>query len=568
MRTACVCGILLTALVAGCFQALGTTRPPQRDDFSAALHRAAKLSNLDEPGTKPFHLKLITQDVALRNPDYTASIEIWWSAPDKWRRSVKSPKFSQLAIRSGGRYFESNTPDEYVPFWVQELIDAVLAPASFESLAKVSADPGRTGCYVWEDFHGAGAERFSTHDEVCFDADGALTEIYAEPLGIDFAKYRKVNSKRVPTSVTVFTGDRSDATATMTDLEPLEKWRPSGDDPPISQLFDVAKDTGWASRARFVLVADSELVPAETPPRPPMTWPSTYTFPVDGVIAMTVDIDRQGNIRQIPFTISKNQRLDQDAAAQVKAWKFKPYIVEGSPVEVVTTLSVPYHLKYEPLGAKGKDFPPISFGEHIAKYHELCNLRAEGGMPFHMSATLTFGGGSQGKYEEVWHGPDHWTKEVDFQGAILRQSQSGAAPTEKFSGETRWQGVMSAVIATLQARLPDPRTLQEGDWGNSAVPEKNVFPNEPRDDSEPVLIRAARGAVNQDNHPTSGEAYWFDAEGLLRASFEGGQTIVDSNYLPWNHKKIARTVQIFTGPLPAAVITIDTIELPADQKPI
>jgi len=506
--------------------------------------------------------------MTLHNPDYTATIEIWWSAPDKWHRSVKSPKFSQLAIRNGSRYFESNTPDEYLPFWAQELIDSVLAPAPLDIFTKVSANPSRTGCYTWEDFHAQGAERFSTHDEVCFDADGTLTQIFAEPLGINFAKYKKVDSKRVPTSLTVFPGDRSDVTATVTDLEPLEKWQPSRDDPPISQLFDVAKDTGWASRARFILVPDSELVAAETPSRSPMVWPSTYTFPLDGVIAMTVHIDRQGNIREFPSTISKNQRLNQDAAEQVKSWKFKPYIVDRSPVEVVTTLSVPFHLKYEPLGANGKEFPPISFVDHIVKYHQLSDLRAEDGIPFHMSATFTFASGSQGRYDEVWQSPGHWAKEVDFQGALLHQSRSGAAPTEKFSGETRWQSVMSAIIAVLQDRLPDPGTFQEGDWGNSAVPEKNIFPNESPDGGEPVLIRTARGAVNSDNHPTSGQAYWFDAEGLLRANFEDGVTVVNSNYVPWKNKKVARTMQVFSGPQPAVVITIDTIEVPSDQRPI
>jgi Gram-negative bacterial TonB protein C-terminal len=559
--------VFVTALVAGCFLAASAAVPPEQDDFSAALEHAAKLSTLGESGMKPFHVKLTTQDLTLHNPDYTASIEIWWAAPDRWRRSVKSPKFSQLAVRNGDKYLESSAADEYLPYWVQELLDAVLTPVPPDFASK-AADPGRPGCYEWEDFHATGAEGFSTHDEVCFYPDGTLAHIFAEPLGIEFKQYGNLDSRRVATVVTVLPGDRSDATASMTTMEPLEKWQPSADDPPTSQLFEVTRDTGWASRVRFVSVPDSELVPAETPPRPPMTWPSTYTFPVDGVIAMTAHIDRQGNIRQIPFTISKNQRLNEDAAEQVKSWKFKPYIVEGSPVEVVTTLLVPFHLKYEPLGANGKDFPPISFGEHIAKYHELSDPRAEGGEPFHMSATLTFGGGLQGKYEEIWQAPGHWTKEVDFQGGVLRQSQSGAVPTEKFSGETRWEGDMAAVIAALQDGLPDPRTFQEADWGNSAVPEKNIFPNEPPDGGDPVLIRAARGDVDSNNHPTSGQAYWFDAEGLLRATFENGLTVVNSNYALWKDKKVARTVEIFSGPLPAAIITIDTIEAPSNQRPL
>jgi hypothetical protein len=444
-----------------------------------------------------------------------------------------------------------------------------MTPIPLDALANVSADPGRIGCDEWEDFHGAGEERFSTHDEVCFNPDGTVSHIFAEPAGIQLSKYHEFDKKQIATQITVTAVQRSDATATVTTLEPLEKWHASGDDPAASQLFDVPKDTGLASRARFVAVLDSALVAADTPPRAPMTWPSTYTFPVDGIIAMTAHIDRAGNIREIPFTISKNQKIDQAAAEQVKAWKFNPYVVDGAPVEVVTTLLVPFHLKYEPLGANGKEFPPISFAQHIAKYHELSDLRAEGGAPFHLRASFTFGGGSEGQYEETWRSPSNWMREVDFQGAVLRQSQNGEGPpSEKFSGDTKWEGNVAAMAAAMRDRLPDPRTFQEADWGNSAVPEKNIYPNEGQDTSEPVLIRAALGGVNSDNHPTSGQAYWFDSEGLLRASFENGLTVVNSNFAVWNGKKVARSVEIFSGAIPAAIITVETIETRSEQKPL
>jgi len=121
---------------------------------------------------------------------------------------------------------------------------------------------------------------------------------------------------------------------------------------------------------------------------------------------------------------------------------------------------------------------------------------------------------------------------------------------------------MRAVISAMQDRLPDPRTFQEADWGNSAVPSSNVYPSGGGDSSEPVLIRAARGAVDANNHPTSGPAYWFDSDGLLRANFGEGATVVNSAFAPWDLKRVPRRIELFIATAPATVITVNSIEAP------
>jgi hypothetical protein len=295
----------------------------------------------------------------------------------------------------------------------------------------------------------------------------------------------------------------------------------------------------------------------------PLAWPSSYTFPLSGVIAITAQIDRAGNIRQLPFAISKNQALNAGAIAQIKNWKFEPYVADGSPVQVVTTLLVPYQLKYEPLGANGKEFPPISFGEHIKQYRAQSDLRIQGSKPFHFLASVVLGSGQTGRYEETWQSPDEWIRRVEIGSAVLRETRAAGNTDTKYDGDSRWRQEMLAVISTMQDRFPDSRyTFTEADWGNSAVPESNVYPSNAAGPSEPVLIRAARGAVDANNHPTSGQAYWFDSEGRLRASFAEGATVVNSNFAPWSLKQVPRRIELFIGATPTAVVTVDSIEAP------
>jgi len=555
-------GFCFVLALAGAKLATSAAARAQDDSFHDAVARAASLSTLAETSAPPFHLKLTAQDVTMHNPEYSAEIEVWWASPDKWRRTVTSSAFSQIAIQNGTRYYESNSVADYLPFWLDELIQSSIDPIPVAALANVSADEDQPGCGNWEVVHGSGDEMFSSYASVCFNPDGTVRQIFAEPIGLEFAAYQVFGYKWIARQISVWPGDRSEVTATITVLEPLEEKQNSGSGTPISSLFDAPGETGLASRVRFVSVPESALAPADSPTRPPLTWPSSYTFPVNGVIAVRVKIDRAGNIREFPLAISKNQAINGGAVAQIKTWKFKPYIMDGSPVEVVTTLHVPFHLKYEPLGANGKEFPPISFSEHIKEYRALSDLRAEGSKPFHLHASFILVGGPAGRYEETWQSPDEWARQVEMGGVALRETRTSGNTAANFDGDARWRADMLAVISAMQDRLPESRTFQEADWGNSAVPESNVYPAHGADSSEPVLIRAARGAVDANNHPTSGQAYWFDSDGRLRANFAGGATVVNSDFAPWELKQVPRRIELFVGATPTVVVTVDSIQTP------
>lgn len=532
------------------------------DDFHDAVARAAHLSTLAEPGAPPFHLKLAAKDTTMGNPEYNAEIEVWWAARAQWRRSVNSPAFTQIAVQNGTRYYESNSDSDYLPYWLDELIRGSIDPIPVAALANVSADEDRPGCGNWEVVHGSGDEMFSSYASVCFNPYGTARQISTEPIGLQLAAYQRFGNKKIARQLSVWPGDRSEITATVTELEPLQKWLPSRAGTAMSDLFNAPRDTGLASRVRFVSDPESAVTPADSPGRPPLIWPSSYTFPLNGVIAVRVQIDRAGDVREFPSAISKNQAINTGAVAQIKNWKFKPYLADGSPVEVVTTLVVPFQLKYEPLGANGKEFPPISFGEHIKQYRAQSDLRSAGSKPFHLRATFVLSDGQAGRYEETWQSPDAETRRVELGGAVLQETRTGGMTAMKFDRDSPLRAEMLAVISAMQDRLPESRTFQEADWGNSAVPESNVYPANESDSSEPVLIRAARGAVDAKNHPISGQAYWFDSDGRLRATFAEGATVVNSNFAAWNLKQVPRRIGLFIGATPTAVITVDSIEAP------
>ncbi|MGA2420537.1 MAG: energy transducer TonB [Candidatus Acidiferrum sp.] len=401
---------------------------------------------------------------------------------------------------------------------------------------------------------------FSSYASVCFNQDGTVSQILAEPIGLAFSDYYPFDNRLIARQLEVWPGARADIIAEISVLEPLERAQHAATGEQASDVFDVPQDTGFASRLRFVQLPDSALVPVDSPARTPLAWPSSFTFPVDGVIAIQVQIDRTGNIRELLSSISKNQRINHGAVEQIKNWKFQTFRVDGSPVQVSATLEVPFHLKYEPLGANGKEFPPISFGAHMKQSRALSDLRAAGSVPFRLRASFKLSEGQAGKYEETWRSPDEWQRQVLLDGAVLHQSRAGGTASTQLHGDTRNKTQLLATLSALSDRFPDLRTFQEGDWGNSAVPATNIYPIAPADPSEPVLIRAARGAVDANNHPADGQAYWFDAEGLLRANFTDGSTIVNSNFALWRQFQVPHKVELFQGTTPLAVLTVDSID--------
>jgi hypothetical protein len=528
------------------------------NEFHAAVDRAVKLSDLTEQGSPPFHLKFTTKDTATSDPAFVAEVEIWWAAPDKWRRSIKSPAFSQLAIRNGAKYYESNSPQDYLPYWLYSLATIATDSVPKEALANVAADHDRPNCGNWEVPHGAGDETFSSYASVCFNADGTVSRYFVGPDSTEIGVYTQFGAKRVPQVFRVWPAGRVEATATLSAIEPLESPDSLANND-IHTMFDPPQDTGYAARLRFVSVPGSELIPADSPARTPIAWPASFIFPLRGVIAAEVVIDRDGNLRDILTTISKNQGLHDGLRTQMKDWKFKPYLVDGAPVEVITTLEIPFHLKYEPLGANGKSFPEIPFGERIKQFHTAQDLRVAGRPSFRMEADFTLSAGASGKYSEQWVSPEDWVRTVEVDGGKLTENRVRGAVQSDFHGSDKWSAEMRTIVLAMQDRLPDLRTFQEQDWGNSAVPASNADPSAPADTSEPVLIRPALGSVSADNHPTSGQAYWFDASGLLTAEFVNGVTAVYSQFSPEYGVNTPRQVVVYAGASKIAVVTVKSI---------
>src|SRR5580693_6240842 len=89
-------------------------------DDASKVKKIIERSTLNQPGTKPFHLKaMIAPSRPDRGADRTGDVEIWWASPTQWRREVRSPEFHQIEIVDGAREWQKNEGD-YFPQWLQQ----------------------------------------------------------------------------------------------------------------------------------------------------------------------------------------------------------------------------------------------------------------------------------------------------------------------------------------------------------------------------------------------------------------------------------------------------------------
>jgi TonB family protein len=66
---------------------------------------------------------------------------------------------------------------------------------------------------------------------------------------------------------------------------------------------------------------------------------------IQGDLILRAVIDKNGDLGRICIIQALGAGLDEAAVDAVRQWKYRPYILNGVPVEVVTTINVQYHMR-------------------------------------------------------------------------------------------------------------------------------------------------------------------------------------------------------------------------------
>ncbi len=541
MRTAMVFAVLTGMVMARLSAADDTDR----------VRKAVEKSTLDQPGTKPFHLKAVIVPVRVDAPDAnekTGTVEIWWVSPTTWRREIKSPQFSQVEIVDGGKDWQKNDGN-FFPEWLRESAVALVRPVpDMDKVlqqvkgAEVRQSYGVTH-YSWGTIGSDGTVSKAIGAGIDVRLDGLLqggsgigwSAYFSMPPGSHDPFY-DFHGRQVGRRVEV-----ADVAATVTVLEDLKH--------PPADLFAA---TGAGDAPIETLVADELAERKSLEPIAAPVWPTLEQGPIEGAMLAEVVIDRTGKIRAVTDMLSDNPGLNGVAEDYTRRMQFQPTLLNGQPVQVVTTITMGFKTT-RPAGMETF----ASSDSYLNRARQVGYPTEKVGAPYVLQAEFEAGGAAErvstGTYTDTWLSDTEWRREANFDGSRLVRSRDGEKRYMLSEGaDAKLLGVVFRVLE------PIPATSDgwfDAEWGvkHEAVDGVNA-------------LRVSRGPENPDG-TINGEAYWIGDDGRLLKVRTQGLDVQFENFEEFGGRLIARLILVRKGEKLVMRVKVTSVTAPGGGDP-
>ena len=518
---------LIAVLVAVLAIAVGMSASDDAEKDAKTVKKAVERSTLDQPGTKPFHLKAVLTPSFERDKDSgrTGEVEIWWTSPTQYRRELRSPEFHQISIVNNGKEWQKNEGD-YFPEWLREvaveLIDPI--PPLDQVLQGVKeADVKRLmgiTHYSWTIESTDGNVRTTEGAGVAItDNTGPLS--YGSGLGWDgeFKDFQNFHGRMVPRTVSNGTPE---VTAKVTTLEDLRDIPPG--------FFDADAVGGDMPLLRTALVEETSLRKNLLPMEPPV-WPPLQDGPLEGAATTEIVIDRTGQVREIGSVVANNQGVYDVARKTFAAMRFTPYLENGVAVQVLSRVSLPFKT-VRPPGLETFDSAQSYFerGRHIG-------FPAAGtSTPYVLRADFEAKGSSgtveKGSYEDTWLSDSQWRREASFGKSRYVRSRNGDKRYLLAEGP---DASLLQLVLKMTEPIPAIDTFTESDWKIKRDKVGGVD-----------TIRVLTGYENPDGEldPVHARGYWFDDTGRLVKTYFMGIETQRSDFEDFGGAEIAHRIEV------------------------
>lgn len=505
------------------------------------VRRAVEKSTLDQSGTKPFHLKATIGPLHSGGDDAKmGSVEIWWESPGRWRRELHSKEFNQVEVVNDAKDWQKNEGD-FFPEWLREGAVAVVKPVpdldhvlSQVKTAEVKVLFGETHI-SWVDMgtdgtvsKGIGAGLTLREDGSLDGGSGIGWSSYVERTSAgDFIDF---HGRKVAHQV------EAGAQLKVTLLEDLKE-TPAG--------FFEAPATGDAPIRTLVvdeLTERKNLIPGPAP-----AWPTLDQGPLTGVTLSTVVIDRAGTVREVGTPVSDNPGLNGAAMDWIRGMRFRPMLLNGQPVQVVTTITLPFKTT-RPAGMESFD----SARNYMENGRKASLLAAGGTTPYLLQAEFTArdssGAVEKGTYTDSWVSDLKWRREAVLGASRYVRARNGEHRYELAEGP---DARLLRLIFVFVEPIPPIDTFVESDWRIK------------RDRADGVAsIRLATGYESPDGVPDAEHfrGYWFDDQGHLLKSFENGLEVRRFDASDFGGMPVARQIEVYKGGKLAMQIVVTKLD--------
>ncbi|HEV3512871.1 MAG TPA: energy transducer TonB [Candidatus Sulfotelmatobacter sp.] len=321
--------LLATAFVLRCCSVAAADK---RSDGAELLAKAVTLQDIRAADAKPFHLRLRihTQGIVAKPADGTYD-EVWLG-PNKWRREISFPGFTQVVVGDQNSAWLSRNLDfrPRLAYLITLAIDRFIHP---ELLPKEAVGSVRERKKKGEALRCAELRLSSVVDrQVCFDQSGVLVSDEGESQYPDFeySDYANFEGRVFPRSIHVNESGREVLSMTADD--------PSVPHDTSPQLFE--HDPG------AVQIAPCEQLPSNLVKKVPPHYPEDARHNGQrGTVILYVFLSADGQVGRVRVLQGVSPSLDQATIEAVRQWEYVPVKCGTAPLPTEVEVRVNYELR-------------------------------------------------------------------------------------------------------------------------------------------------------------------------------------------------------------------------------
>lgn len=321
-----------------------TTPPPVAtagslpSDPAALLQLASQVNGLHGADLQPWHVRATWQLTEAGMPPEQGTWEEWWGGEKKWKISFTADGFQQTRYMSDqGGSFTGDIDWLRLPFLtIGDFVQMGLPSSSDlarDELSRTSLDVGTVPlqCATRSaPSRGAGSDRLAYATEYCFTADspalrlatGRNMRVALNSLVQFQGRYlaRKVQLRDEGEEIDINFGDFETAQAT----DP--NFTVPADAKPMPKVLAVAISGGVAHGLR---------ISGKDPHYPE----DARMALLQGTVVIRANILADGRTADLKI-VSGHPMLQKAALDAVRTWRYRPYMLNGEPVEVETQLNI------------------------------------------------------------------------------------------------------------------------------------------------------------------------------------------------------------------------------------
>jgi len=313
---------------------------PDADTLRDRLRLAETASSINAEGLLPWHVKL---DVQLFDeqgkPKENGTIEGWWAAPDLTRVTFSFPSYRETEIHNQNGFFRTRGLN-VEPALLQDVLEQVVHPMTLDDLAGTRPELrkqkfGKVGleCIMLDEpLKNVSFPPLGLFPTYCLDPGKESLRISTELGSGTFVRNRvgTFQGRSVAVDLSAQVGEYVVAKAHISTLAGMKE-----SEMDFTPTADMESAPQAVARVGPGVMAGSILTKVQ-----PVYPQAAKEHRVQGSVVLNAAIGRDGRIRQLHVKSTPDPDLAMAAIAAVRQWTYKPYLLNGLPTEVDTTITV------------------------------------------------------------------------------------------------------------------------------------------------------------------------------------------------------------------------------------